>query len=80
MSEFYKRTEKVDCISTYQYRKGMRSHLLPLTRMLEAGIVRANTRLCRSDDLAREIKFQIILPKKHPVTELIVNWIAMKWV
>ena len=42
--------------------------------MLEAGILRANTRLRRSDDLAREIKFPIILPKKHPVTQLIVKY------
>ena len=51
-----------------------RSHLLPLTPILDAGILRANTRLRRSDDLAREIKFPIILPKKHPVTQLIVKY------
>ena len=51
-----------------------RSHLLPLTPMLDAGILRSNKRLCRSDDLTREIKFPIILPKKHPVTQLIVKY------
>ena len=49
-------------------------HQLPLTPMLDAGILRANTRLRRSDDLAREIKFPIILPKKHPVTQLIAKY------
>ena len=52
-----------------------RSHLLPLTPMLDAGILLANTRLRRSDDPAREIKFPIILPKKHPVTKLIVKYL-----
>ncbi|XP_068697224.1 uncharacterized protein [Montipora foliosa] len=51
-----------------------RSHLLPLTPMLDAGILRANKKLCISDDLAREIKFPIILPKKHPVTQLILKY------
>ena len=42
--------------------------------MLDAGILQANTRLRRSDNLAREIKFAIILPKKHPVIQLIVKY------
>ena len=42
--------------------------------MLDAGILQANTRLRRSDNLAREIKFPIILPKKHPVIQLIVKY------
>ena len=42
--------------------------------MLDAGILRANTRLRRSDDLVREIKFPIILPKKHSVTQLIIKY------
>lgn len=41
--------------------------------MLDAGILRANTRLRRSDDLARETNFPIIITKKHPVTQLIVK-------
>ena len=51
-----------------------RSPLLPLTPMLEAGILRAGTRLRHSDDLAGETKFTIILPKKHPITRLIVKY------
>ena len=51
-----------------------RSHLLPLTPMSDAGILRANTRLRRSDDLAGEIKFPINLPKKPPETQLIVKY------
>lgn len=50
-----------------------KSHLLPLTPMLDAGILRANTRLRRSEDLATDTKFPIILPKKHHVTQLIVK-------
>ena len=51
-----------------------KSHLLPLTPMLDAGILRANTRLRRSDDLTTDTKFPIILPKKHHVTQLIVKY------
>ena len=51
-----------------------RSPLLPLTPILQAGILRANTRLRQSDDLAEETKFPIIIPKKHPVTRLIVKY------
>ena len=42
--------------------------------MLQAGILRANARLRQSDNLAEETKFPIILPKKHPVTRLIVKY------
>ena len=51
-----------------------RSHLLPLTPMLAGGLLRSNTRLRRSDDLAADTKFPIILPKKHHVTQLIVKY------
>ena len=51
-----------------------RSVLFPVTPMLQAGILRADTRLRHSDDLAGETKFTIILPKKHPVTRLIVKY------
>ena len=51
-----------------------RSHLLPLTPMLDGGLLRSNTRLRRSDDLAADTKFPIILPKKHHVTQLIVKY------
>lgn len=51
-----------------------RSHLLPLTPMLAGGLLRPNTRLRRSDDLAADTKFPIILPKKHQVTQLIVKY------
>ena len=50
-----------------------RSHLLPLTPMLDGGLLRSNTRLRRSDDLVADTKFPIILPKKHRVTQLIVK-------
>ena len=42
--------------------------------MLNAGILWANTRLHWSDNLPREIKFPFILPKKHPITQLIVKY------
>lgn len=51
-----------------------RSHLLPPTPMLAGGLLRSNTRLRRSDDLAADTKFPIILPKKHHVTQLIVKY------
>lgn len=50
------------------------SHLLPLTLMLDGGLLQFNTRLHRSDDLAAETKFPIIVPKKHHVTQLIVKY------
>lgn len=42
--------------------------------MLDSGILRAHTRLRHSEDLTKGIKFPIILPKKHPVTQLIVKY------
>ena len=50
-----------------------RSHPLPLTPVKDVSILRANTRLWRSDDLTIETKFPIILPKKYSVTDLIVK-------
>ena len=51
-----------------------RSPLLWLTPMLDSGILHANTRPRHSEDLTKGIKFPIILPKKHPVTQLIVKY------
>lgn len=51
-----------------------RSHLLPLSPMLDGGFLRSNTRLRRSDDLVADTKFPIILPKKNHVTQLIVKY------
>ena len=51
-----------------------KSSILPLTPMLKNGILRSNSRLRYSDDLPEETKFPILLPKKHPVTKLIVKY------
>ena len=42
--------------------------------MVTDGILRSNTRLRYSNDPPDETKYPIILPKKHPVTELIVKY------
>ena len=42
--------------------------------MVIDGILRSNTRLRYSNDLPDETKYPIILPKKHPVTELVVKY------
>ena len=52
----------------------MRSPLLRLSPMLDSGFLRANTRLRHSEDLMKGIKFPIILPKKHPVNQLIFKY------
>ena len=51
-----------------------KSSILTFTPMVTDGILRSNTRLRDSDDLPEETKYPIILPKKHPVTELIVKY------
>ena len=48
--------------------------ILTNTPMVTVGILRSNTRLRYSNDLPDETKYPIILPKKHPVTELIVKY------
>ena len=50
-----------------------KSSILTFTPMVTDGTLRSNTRLRYSDDLPEETKYPIILPKKHPVTELIVK-------
>ena len=60
-----------------------KSSILTYTPMVTDGILRSNTRLRYSNYLPDETKYPIILPKKHPVTELIENIITrrkdMKW-
>ena len=51
-----------------------KSSILTFTPMVTDGILRSNTRLRYSDDLPEETKYPIILPKKHPVTQLIVKY------
>ena len=51
-----------------------KSSALAFTPMLVDGLLRSNTRLRNSDELSDEIKFPIILPKNHAVTELIVKY------
>ena len=51
-----------------------KSSILTYTLMVTDGILRSKTRLRYSNDLTDETKYPIILPKKHPVTELIVKY------
>ena len=51
-----------------------KSSILTFTPMVTDGILRSNTRPRYSDDLREETKYPIMLPKKHPVTELIVKY------
>ena len=44
-----------------------------LTPIWKDGLLRSNTRLRYSEDLSEEVKYPIILPKRHPVTKLIVK-------
>ncbi|CAB3991157.1 Hypothetical predicted protein [Paramuricea clavata] len=51
-----------------------RSSILNLTPIWKDGLLRSNTRLRYSEDLSEEIKYPIILSKRHPVTKLIVKY------
>ena len=51
-----------------------RSSILNLTPIWKDGLLLSNTRLRYSEDLSEEIKYPIILPKRHPVTKLIVKY------
>ena len=51
-----------------------KSSILTFTPMVTNGILWSNTRLQYSNDLPDETKYPIILPKKHPVMELIVKY------
>ena len=51
-----------------------KSSILPFTPMVIDGPLRSNTRLRYSNDLPDETKYPIILPKKQPVTELVVKY------
>ena len=50
-----------------------RSSILNLTPMWKDGLLRSNTTLRYSNDLTDNVKYPIILPKRHPVTQLIVK-------
>ena len=51
-----------------------KSTLLPCTPILIDRILRSNTRLRHADDLPADVKCPVILPKKHHVTRLIVQY------
>ncbi len=50
------------------------SSILNLTPILKNGLMRSNTRLRYSEELTDNVKYPIILPKRHPVTQLIVKY------
>ena len=50
------------------------SSILNLTPILKDGLMRCNTRLRYSVELTDNVKYPIILPKRHPVTQLIVRY------
>ncbi|XP_067036333.1 uncharacterized protein [Acropora muricata] len=51
-----------------------KSSILPSTPMVIDDLLRSDTRLRYSNDLPDETKYPIIIPKKHPVTELVVKY------
>ena len=51
-----------------------KSSILTLTPILMDGLLRSNTRLRYAEHLPNRVKYPVILPKKHPVTELIVKY------
>lgn len=48
--------------------------ILALTPIWKGGLLRSKTRLEYSEALSDEVKYPIILPKKHVVTRLIVKY------
>ena len=50
------------------------SNILNLTPIWRDGLLRSNTRLQYSTELTDEVKYPILLPKRHPVTRLIVKY------
>ena len=50
------------------------SSILNLTPILKDGLMRCYTRLRYSVELTDNVKYPIILPKRHPVTQLIVRY------
>jgi hypothetical protein len=51
-----------------------KSTILTFTPILMDGLLRAHTRLCYSEAVPNSVKYPVILPKKHPVTELIIKY------
>ena len=50
------------------------SSILNLSPIMYKGLLRSNTRLRYSEELTDSVKYPIILPKRHPVTQLIVKY------
>jgi hypothetical protein len=63
-------------ITALKERKSLpkRSSILNLTPIWKDGLLRSNTRLRYTEDLSEDIKYPIILPKRYPVTKLIVKY------
>ena len=51
-----------------------RSGILTFTPILADGSLSSNTRLCYAENLPNSVKYPVILPKKHPVTKLIIKY------
>ncbi|XP_058814579.1 uncharacterized protein LOC131678438 [Topomyia yanbarensis] len=45
----------------------------------EFGVLRVDSRSAKSDFLSFDTKFPIILPKKHRITELLIDWYHREW-
>ena len=51
-----------------------KSSILTFTPKLTDGLLRSNTRLSYAENLPDRVRYPIILPKKHPVTKLIIKY------
>ena len=63
--------EELKCLANDQYPKS--SKLAKLCPYMEGGLMRVGGRISSSTKLPRDAKHQIILPKRHHVTDLIVR-------
>ena len=52
----------------------VKSSILRLMPMIKDGVLRSSTRLRYAEEIQEETRFPVILPKDHPVTDLVVKY------
>ena len=74
--ELRRTEEKIIEIEASKQNKSFpkKSSILTFTPILIDGLLRSNTRLRYAEYLPHRVEYPVILPKKHPVTELIVKY------